>query len=143
VAVIPATARAHPLRLPRGPGVEEGGRGSGTDQARCARRTDAVRNGPRRHEVERATARHIDLDDPQQIALDDHFAFKLFQGARVLGLFPLESPGQQDLLSRLQPRNVGDVSGDISLFRPGPVASGMPEQYIAARHGATPPTRTA
>lgn len=50
----------------------------------------------------------------------------------------LESPGQQDLLSRLQPRNVADVIADISLFRPGPVAGGMPEQYIAARHGATP-----
>lgn len=75
-------------------------------------------------EIERATGRHIDLDDPQQVPVDGHFVIKLIQGVRILGLFPLESPGQQDLLSRLEPRNVGDVSGDISLFRPGrsPVA---------------------
>ncbi|MEU0389185.1 DNA polymerase III subunit alpha [Streptomyces chartreusis] len=89
-------------------------------------------------EIERVTGQHIDLDDPQQVPLDDHFAFKLIQDAQTLGLFQLESPGQQDLLSRLQPRNVADVIADISLFRPGPVAGGMPEQYIAARHGATP-----
>nr|MDT0526191.1 DNA polymerase III subunit alpha [Streptomyces sp. DSM 41633] len=45
---------------------------------------------------------------------------------------------QQDLLSRLQPRDQQDVIADISLFRPGPVAGGMPERYIAARHGGTP-----
>ena len=89
-------------------------------------------------EIERATGRHIDLDDPQQVPLDDYFAFKLIQDSRTIGLFQLESSGQQDLLSRLQPRDVQDVIADISLFRPGPVAGGMPEQYIAARHGAEP-----
>ncbi|MFD8819867.1 DNA polymerase III subunit alpha, partial [Streptomyces sp. NPDC059627] len=69
---------------------------------------------------------------------DDVFAFKLIQSSQTLGLFQLESPGQQDLLSRLQPRDVQDVIADISLFRPGPVAGGMPERYIAARHGGTP-----
>ncbi|MBT2392467.1 DNA polymerase III subunit alpha [Streptomyces sp. ISL-1] len=89
-------------------------------------------------EIERTTGRHIDLDDPQQVPLDDFFAFKLIQASDTLGLFQLESPGQMDLLSRLQPRNTQDVIADISLFRPGPVAGGMPEQYIAARHGKAP-----
>ncbi|WP_055535242.1 DNA polymerase III subunit alpha [Streptomyces graminilatus] len=89
-------------------------------------------------EIERATGNRIDLDDPGQVPLDDVFAFKLIQESRTLGLFQLESPGQQDLLSRLQPRDVQDVIADISLFRPGPVAGGMPERYIAARHGGTP-----
>ncbi|MFI5886377.1 DNA polymerase III subunit alpha [Streptomyces sp. NPDC051554] len=89
-------------------------------------------------EIERATGHRIDLDDPQQVPLDDVFAFKLIQESQTLGLFQLESPGQQDLLSRLQPRDVQDVIADISLFRPGPVAGGMPERYIAARHGGTP-----
>ncbi|WP_416980695.1 DNA polymerase III subunit alpha [Streptomyces sp. T028] len=89
-------------------------------------------------EIERTTGRHITLDDPQQVPLDDTFAFKLIQDSQTLGLFQLESPGQQDLLSRLQPRDVQDVIADISLFRPGPVAGGMPERYIAARHGGTP-----
>ncbi|GAA3859545.1 DNA polymerase III subunit alpha [Streptomyces lacrimifluminis] len=89
-------------------------------------------------EIERTTGNHIDLDDPRQVPLDDVFAFKLIQESRTLGLFQLESPGQQDLLSRLQPRDPQDVIADISLFRPGPVAGGMPERYIAARHGGTP-----
>ncbi|MFQ3555465.1 DNA polymerase III subunit alpha [Streptomyces gramineus] len=89
-------------------------------------------------EIERATGSRVDLDDPGQVPLDDVFAFKLIQASQTLGLFQLESPGQQDLLSRLQPRDVQDVIADISLFRPGPVAGGMPERYIAARHGGTP-----
>ncbi|WP_037908054.1 DNA polymerase III subunit alpha [Actinacidiphila yeochonensis] len=89
-------------------------------------------------EIERATGERIDLDDGKQVPLDDVFAFKLIQQSQTIGVFQLESPGQQDLLSRLQPRDVQDVIADISLFRPGPVAGGMPEQYIAARHGGAP-----
>jgi error-prone DNA polymerase len=89
-------------------------------------------------EIERVTGRRVDLDDPRQVPLDDVFAFKLIQESRTIGMFQLESPGQQDLLSRLQPRDVQDVIADISLFRPGPVQGGMPERYIAARHGGEP-----
>ncbi|MDX6312251.1 MAG: error-prone polymerase, partial [Streptomyces sp.] len=89
-------------------------------------------------EIERATGDRIDLDDSRQVPLDDVFAFKLIQESQTIGMFQLESPGQQDLLSRLQPRDVQDVIADISLFRPGPVAGGMPERYIAARHGGDP-----
>ncbi|WP_331738258.1 DNA polymerase III subunit alpha [Embleya sp. NBC_00896] len=89
-------------------------------------------------EVERTTGEHIDLDDSAQVPLDDFFAFRMIQASDTIGMFQLESPGQQDLLSRLQPRGVQDVIADISLFRPGPVAGGMPEQYISARHGAAP-----
>ncbi|MFE0369471.1 DNA polymerase III subunit alpha [Streptomyces tendae] len=86
-------------------------------------------------EVKRATGQDLDLDE---VPLDDYFAFKLIQDARTIGVFQLESPGQMDLLSRLQPRGVQDVIADISLFRPGPVAGGMPAEYIAARHGELP-----
>ncbi|MEU4077644.1 DNA polymerase III subunit alpha [Streptomyces venezuelae] len=86
-------------------------------------------------EIKRATGQDLDLD---QVPLDDYFAFKLIQDARTIGVFQLESPGQMDLLSRLQPRDVQDVIADISLFRPGPVAGGMPAEYIAARHGEPP-----
>ncbi|NEA56449.1 DNA polymerase III subunit alpha [Streptomyces sp. SID13666] len=89
-------------------------------------------------EIQRTTGQHIDLDDSHQVPLDDFFAFKLIQASDTIGLFQLESPGQQDLLARLQPRDPQDVIADISLFRPGPVAGGMPAQYIAARHGAAP-----
>ncbi|SCF68741.1 error-prone DNA polymerase [Streptomyces sp. Cmuel-A718b] len=66
------------------------------------------------------------------------FAFALIQASDTVGMFQLESPGQQDLVDRLQPRDPQDVIADISLFRPGPVQGGMPALYIAARDGAVP-----
>ncbi|MFM9452342.1 DNA polymerase III subunit alpha [Streptomyces europaeiscabiei] len=89
-------------------------------------------------EIGRTTGQEVDLDDGEQVPLDDFWAFKMIQNSDTIGLFQLESPGQQDLVGRLQPRTPQDVIADISLFRPGPVASGMPERFIAARHGATP-----
>ncbi|MGC0334857.1 DNA polymerase III alpha subunit [Streptomyces sp. SAI-170] len=49
-------------------------------------------------EIERATGRHVDLDDPQQVPLDDHFAFKLIQDAQTLGLFQLDSVSSPGVL---------------------------------------------
>ncbi|MFD3657792.1 hypothetical protein [Streptomyces sp. NPDC058620] len=89
-------------------------------------------------EIRRTTGQHLDLDNPDQVPLDDQFAFALIQDSDTVGMFQLESPGQQDLLGRLQPRGPQDVIADISLFRPGPVQGGMPALYIAARHGAAP-----
>ncbi|MEV6404081.1 DNA polymerase III subunit alpha [Streptomyces bobili] len=89
-------------------------------------------------EIRRATGRVIDLDNPDHVDLDDPLAFKLIQASDTVGLFQLESPGQQDLVGRLQPRHMQDVVADISLFRPGPVKGGMPALFIAARHGAAP-----
>ncbi|MGW6570456.1 DNA polymerase III subunit alpha [Streptomyces sp. NPDC054975] len=89
-------------------------------------------------EIRRTTGRQIDLDNPDHVPLDDVFAFKMIQDSDTVGMFQLESPGQQDLVGRLQPRDPQDVIADISLFRPGPVAGGMPAMYIAARHGAAP-----
>ncbi|MFD8417416.1 DNA polymerase III subunit alpha [Streptomyces sp. NPDC059650] len=89
-------------------------------------------------EIRRTTGRQLDLDNPDHVPLDDVFAFKMIQNSDTVGMFQLESPGQQDLLGRLQPRDPQDVIADISLFRPGPVKGGMPALYIAARHGAAP-----
>ncbi|MFE5484124.1 DNA polymerase III subunit alpha [Streptomyces sp. NPDC056527] len=89
-------------------------------------------------EIRRTTGRAIDLDNPDHVPLDDVFAFKMIQDSDTVGMFQLESPGQQDLVGRLQPRDPQDVIADISLFRPGPVQGGMPALYIAARHGAEP-----
>ncbi|KMS74169.1 DNA polymerase III subunit alpha [Streptomyces viridochromogenes] len=89
-------------------------------------------------EIHRATGQVLDLDNPDHVDLNDRLAFELIQASDSVGLFQLESPGQQDLLSRLKPRHMQDVVADISLFRPGPVAGGMPALFIAARHGAMP-----
>lgn len=89
-------------------------------------------------EVRRTTGRQLDLDNPDHVPLADPGAFALICASDTVGMFQLESPGQQDLVGRLQPRGVQDVIADISLFRPGPVKGGMPALYIAARHGAAP-----
>ncbi|MGW0801248.1 helix-hairpin-helix domain-containing protein, partial [Streptomyces sp. NPDC002692] len=89
-------------------------------------------------EIHRTTGQALDLDNPDHVDLNDRLAFELIQASDTVGLFQLESPGQQDLVGRLQPRHMQDVIADISLFRPGPVSGGMPALFIAARHGAAP-----
>jgi error-prone DNA polymerase len=89
-------------------------------------------------EIRRTTGRLLDLDNPDHVSLNDQQAFEVIRASDTVGLFQLESPGQQDLVGRLQPRHMQDVVADISLFRPGPVSGGMPALFIAARHGAAP-----
>ncbi|WP_069466552.1 DNA polymerase III subunit alpha, partial [Actinacidiphila rubida] len=89
-------------------------------------------------EVERATGEHIDLDDPEQVPQGDSATYELIQSAETLGCFQIESPGQRDLVGRLQPATFHDLVVDISLFRPGPVAADMVRPFIEARHGRAP-----
>lgn len=90
-------------------------------------------------EVARATGERVDLD-----ALDfergagDPATYELIRSTETLGCFQIESPGQRDLVGRLQPATFHDLVVDISLFRPGPVAADMVRPFIAARHGRAP-----
>jgi error-prone DNA polymerase len=89
-------------------------------------------------EVERATGEHIDLDDPEQVPQGDRATYELIRSAETLGCFQIESPGQRDLVGRLQPDSFHDLVVDISLFRPGPVAADMVRPFIEARHHRAP-----
>ncbi|WP_210586387.1 DNA polymerase III subunit alpha [Streptomyces sp. GESEQ-35] len=90
-------------------------------------------------EVERTTGERLDLD-----ALDfergngDPATYRLIRSTETLGCFQIESPGQRDLVGRLQPATFHDLVVDISLFRPGPVAADMVRPFIEARHGRAP-----
>ncbi|MFF5016008.1 DNA polymerase III subunit alpha [Streptomyces sp. NPDC001165] len=86
-------------------------------------------------EVERATGERIDLDAVQG---GDPATYQLIRSAETLGCFQIESPGQRDLVGRLQPATFHDLVVDISLFRPGPVAADMVRPFIEARHGRAP-----
>ncbi|WP_156722495.1 DNA polymerase III subunit alpha [Streptomyces apocyni] len=86
-------------------------------------------------EVERVTGRELDLDDPEQVPPGDPETYELIRSSRTLGAFQIESPGQRDLIGRLQPASFHDLVVDISLFRPGPVAADMVRPFIEARHG--------
>ncbi|MEV0254866.1 DNA polymerase III subunit alpha [Streptomyces sp. NPDC050732] len=89
-------------------------------------------------EVERATGDAVDLDDPRQVPPGDPATYRLIQSTETLGCFQIESPGQRDLVGRLQPATFHDLVVDISLFRPGPVAADMVRPFIEARHGRAP-----
>ncbi|WP_189217428.1 MULTISPECIES: DNA polymerase III subunit alpha [Streptomyces] len=88
-------------------------------------------------EVERATGARPDLD-ALDIDAGDEKTYGLIRSAETLGCFQIESPGQRDLVGRLQPSTFHDLVVDISLFRPGPVAADMVRPFIEARHGRAP-----
>ncbi|MER7172044.1 DNA polymerase III subunit alpha [Streptomyces mesophilus] len=90
-------------------------------------------------EIERATGRHIDMEDPEQVPPADPRTYQLIKSSQTLGCFQTESPGQRDLIARLQPETFHDLVVDISLFRPGPVAANMVDPFIKARHGKKAP----
>lgn len=89
-------------------------------------------------EIRRATGEELDLDDPAQVPPGDAPTYELIRSAETLGCFQIESPGQRDLVGRLQPSSFHDLVVDISLFRPGPVAADMVRPFIEARHGRAP-----
>ncbi|MGW2423133.1 DNA polymerase III subunit alpha [Streptomyces sp. NPDC001709] len=86
-------------------------------------------------EVERVTGERIDLD---ALPAGDVETYRLIRSTETLGCFQIESPGQRDLVGRLQPSTFHDLVVDISLFRPGPVAADMVRPFIEARHGRAP-----
>ncbi|MDT0269829.1 DNA polymerase III subunit alpha [Streptomyces sp. DSM 44915] len=83
-------------------------------------------------ETERATGERIDLDG---VPPGDPETYRLIRSTETLGCFQIESPGQRDLLGRLQPTDFHDLVVDISLFRPGPVSADMVHPFIEAKHG--------
>ncbi|MFF4397903.1 DNA polymerase III subunit alpha [Streptomyces sp. NPDC001480] len=86
-------------------------------------------------EVKRATGAEVDLD---AVPPGDPATYGLIRSTETLGCFQIESPGQRDLVGRLQPATFHDLVVDISLFRPGPVAADMVRPFIEARHGRAP-----
>ena len=87
-------------------------------------------------EIRRTADPDFDID---AVPLDDPDTYKLIQSTQTLGLFQIESPGQRELVGKLQPRTFSDLIIDISLFRPGPVKSDMIRPFLEARGGFTAP----
>ena len=87
-------------------------------------------------EIARTTGEKVDLD---RIPLDDEPTFERIRASDTLGCFQIESPGQRELLQKLQPTRWADLIVDISLFRPGPVKSDMIQPYLRRRMGMERP----
>ena len=69
------------------------------------------------------------------IPLDDEKTFKLLKDCQTTAVFQLESRGMKDLVKRLQPSCFEDIIDLGALFRPGPLQSGMVDDYINRKHG--------
>ncbi|MGH7799865.1 MAG: DNA polymerase III subunit alpha [Thermodesulfobacteriota bacterium] len=73
--------------------------------------------------------------DIRKIKLDDPEVYKLLSSGCTRGVFQLESPGMKDLLMRLQPSSFEDIIAVLALYRPGPLHSGMVDEFIKRKHG--------
>ncbi|WP_420887132.1 DNA polymerase III subunit alpha [Candidatus Competibacter phosphatis] len=69
------------------------------------------------------------------IPLDDALAFDLLKRHQTTAVFQLESSGMKDLIRRLQPDCFEDIVALVALFRPGPLQSGMVDDFIDRKHG--------
>jgi DNA polymerase-3 subunit alpha len=74
----------------------------------------------------------------ESIDLADRKAFDLLKACQTTAVFQLESRGMKDLIRRLQPDCFEDVIALVALFRPGPLESGMVDDFIARKHGRAP-----
>lgn len=73
--------------------------------------------------------------DISLIPLDDEPTFELLRSCQTTAVFQLESRGMKDLIKRLRPDSFEDVIALVALFRPGPLQSGMVDDYINVKHG--------
>jgi DNA polymerase-3 subunit alpha len=71
------------------------------------------------------------------IPLDNKKAYDLLTGAKTMGVFQLESKGIRDLIRKLKPSNIDDIIALIALYRPGPMGSGMLDDFVNRKHGKT------
>ncbi len=77
----------------------------------------------------------LPLVDISQIPTDDSATFDLLKACKTTAVFQLESRGMKELISRLQPDCFEDIIALVALFRPGPLQSGMVDDFIDRKHG--------
>ncbi|MFW6284107.1 MAG: DNA polymerase III subunit alpha, partial [Desulfosalsimonas sp.] len=70
---------------------------------------------------------HLDLSDEK--------TFQLLSAGNTTGVFQLESAGMRDLLTRMKPESFAEVTALVALYRPGPMGSGMHDDYVERKHG--------
>jgi DNA polymerase-3 subunit alpha len=90
--------------------------------------TDAVA------EIERTTGEKVDIG---HVRLDDPKTYQIFQDGQTYGIFQFESSGMRDILRKAKPQTLEDLIALNALYRPGPLRSGMVDDYIARKQGKT------
>lgn len=104
-----------------------------------------LREIQRVHGPRTAVAGQLPLDAPyinpdgvidlESIPHDDEPTFEYIRSGHTLGMFQIESPGQRELIGKMQPTEYNDLIADISLFRPGPMKGNMIAPFLEAKNG--------
>src|SRR5207247_11042063 len=83
-------------------------------------------------EIEKTTGEALDID---RVPLDDAKTYQIFQEAQPYGIFQFESSGMRDILRKAKPQSLEDLIALNALYRPGPLRSGMVDDFIARKGG--------
>ena len=75
--------------------------------------------------------------DINRIPMDDQDCYRLLQACETTAVFQLESRGMKDLIKRLRPDVFDEIVALVALFRPGPLQSGMVDDFIQRKHDKT------
>ena len=82
--------------------------------------------------IEAETGRRINLNN---LPMNDAKTYALLARGECLGIFQLESEGMRNLVKRLQPEQFSDLIALVALYRPGPLDSGMVDDFVETKHG--------
>ncbi|MEM7257273.1 MAG: DNA polymerase III subunit alpha [Pseudomonadota bacterium] len=74
----------------------------------------------------------------EKLKFDDGQTYRLLQEAKTTGVFQLESGGMKKLIAQLKPDCFDDIVALVALYRPGPMSSGMLDDFIARKNGTSP-----
>ena len=88
--------------------------------------------------VKLAERTHRQIINIDQLPLDDAETLQLLGRAETMGVFQLESAGMRDLLRKIKPTQFEDIISVLALFRPGPIGSGMLDDFMRRKHGQIP-----
>ncbi len=76
--------------------------------------------------------------DLLRVPLDDPGTYRLLGSGETKGVFQLESSGMQQLFKDMRPDGFEDIVAAVALYRPGPLGSGMVEDFVNRKHGRAP-----
>jgi DNA polymerase III subunit alpha len=85
-------------------------------------------------EIKRTENIEVDID---AVSLDDRKTYELFSDGQTYGVFQFESSGMRELLRKAKPERLDDLIALNALYRPGPLKSGMVDDFVARKQGRT------
>ena len=82
--------------------------------------------------IEQTHGRKVDVS---ALPLEDSKSYKIFAEGKTVGIFQMESSGMSELVQRLRPTTFEEITAINALYRPGPLDSGMTDNFVDRKHG--------